>query len=208
MANTGGANPLDHATITFEDVAPSFLPFGTPIVVGQNYKPTDCLGDSLFPPPAPPAPHNQAGCSPPAATFASVFGGINPNGAWSLYVIDEQDGDQLVAAADSISGWGIQFSHQLLREASLSGRVRLANGSGISSAIVTVSGGDLQQPVAARTNTFGYYTFSGLTAGQAYVVTAFLHADIPFLRGSHSCSTICRDLIWLRTGDQKGIGDN
>jgi hypothetical protein len=172
MANTGGANPLDHATITFEDVASSFLPSATPIVEGQNYKPTDCLGDSLFPPPAPPAPHNQAGCVSPAATFASAFGGINPNGAWSLYVIDELGADLRVAAADSIGGWGIQFLTPTAARASLSGRVRLANGSGISGAIVTVSGGDLQQPVSARTSTFGYYSFSGLTAGQAYVVTA------------------------------------
>jgi uncharacterized delta-60 repeat protein len=172
MANTGGANPLDHATITFEDVAPSFLPFGTPIVEGQNYKPTDCLGDSLFPSPAPPAPHNQAGCSSPAGTFASAFGGINPNGAWSLYVIDELGADLRVAAPDSIGGWGIQFLTPTAARASLSGRVRLANGSGISGAVVTVSGGDLQQPLQARTSTFGYYTFSELTSGQAYVVTA------------------------------------
>ena len=177
MANTGGANPLDHATITFEDVAPSFLPFDTPIVEGQNYKPTDCLGDSVFPPPAPEGPHNQAGCSSPAATFASAFGGINPNGTWRLFVIDELGTDQLVAASDSIGGWGIQFLTPTAARASADGRVRLANGSGIS-----VRSSLLQEVICNSRSPRGQIhrciNFSGLTAGQAVPSPPHLHADI------------------------------
>jgi hypothetical protein len=55
--------------------------------------------------------------------------------------------------------------------ASISGQVRLTNGMGVRNAYVTVSGGDLAQPVIAATNSFGHFTVRGLTAGQAYVVS-------------------------------------
>jgi hypothetical protein len=44
-------------------------------------------------------------------------------------------------------------------------------GKGIKGASVTVAGGDLSQPRTAVTNTFGNFSFEGLTAGRVYVVT-------------------------------------
>ena len=46
-----------------------------------------------------------------------------------------------------------------------------ADGTGIRNARVTVSGGDLAQPLTAVTGAFGNYRVEGLTAGETYVVT-------------------------------------
>jgi hypothetical protein len=52
---------------------------------------------------------------------------------------------------------------------SLSGRVLDANGRQVSNAIVSVT--DNSGAVrSTRTNTFGYYSFNNLTAGQSYLV--------------------------------------
>jgi hypothetical protein len=53
----------------------------------------------------------------------------------------------------------------------LGGRVLTANGDGIGNAVVTVSGGNLPAPVIARTGSFGYYNFPGLSSGMTYSVT-------------------------------------
>ena len=55
--------------------------------------------------------------------------------------------------------------------ASLAGRVSTADGVGIRGAIVTVEGGDLAEPLIARTNIFGFYAFDELPAGRDYIVT-------------------------------------
>ena len=54
---------------------------------------------------------------------------------------------------------------------SITGQVRTRNGSGLRNAYVTVSGGNLGQPIIVATSSFGYYRLDGLTAGQAYVVS-------------------------------------
>lgn len=59
-------------------------------------------------------------------------------------------------------------------DVSVGGRVVSANGRAVGNARITLSGGDLTQPVFAITNPFGYYRFEGLTAGQTY--TAAIHS--------------------------------
>lgn len=54
--------------------------------------------------------------------------------------------------------------------ASLGGRV-LISGGGIRNAIVTLSGGNLPNPVTVYTNTFGAYNFAELPTGMNYTVT-------------------------------------
>jgi hypothetical protein len=179
MAGNGGANPLADATITFEDIAPAFLPAAAAIVGGQNYKPTNCAGASAsIPPPAPAGPYSDPGCgsggSP--ATFANTFGGMNPNGNWTLYVYDENsvapNGLDLVPGdTGSIGGWGIQFLTPTAAPVSVSGRVRTVNGQGVSNALVTLMGGDLSEPRYVKTNTFGHFAFEGLQPGMSYVLS-------------------------------------
>ena len=53
---------------------------------------------------------------------------------------------------------------------SIGGRV-LANGRGVSRTMVMLSGGSLEEPLYATTNSFGNYNFSDIPAGESYVVT-------------------------------------
>ena len=85
MSDVGSTTALNHATLTFRAGA-SELPDVSKIVTG-TYRPTDYVGndgkDSL-PAPAPTTTHNLN-----LATFI----GTNPNGAWHLYVADDQASD-------------------------------------------------------------------------------------------------------------------
>lgn len=54
--------------------------------------------------------------------------------------------------------------------ATISGRVTTADGRGIANATITVTGGDLPQPVTVRTSSFGIYSIGGLPSGPTYVV--------------------------------------
>jgi hypothetical protein len=54
---------------------------------------------------------------------------------------------------------------------SLSGRILMSNGGGISNALVTLTGGNLPAPLIVQTGSFGYFNFPGLQSGQTYTVT-------------------------------------
>lgn len=55
--------------------------------------------------------------------------------------------------------------------ASISGKVTTIEGSGIRNAAVTLSGGNLEQPITVKTGAFGIFTFDNLAVGQTYIVT-------------------------------------
>ncbi len=100
MAKCGDGFTINNVTLTFDDAAANSVTNGMfgPIVSGTN-KPT-----SYFPgtPPFPPA------LTPPGpySTNLSVFNGNNPNGNWSLYVIDDMPG-----GAGAISnGWVLNLT--------------------------------------------------------------------------------------------------
>jgi hypothetical protein len=181
MAAVGGNSALDGATITLEDSAPTQLPQDAPITDGRNYKPANCNSDNAFvfpdpaPTPVPASTYGDPGCSSVVRTFADVFGGVDPNGTWSLYVIEHQGGDrptQNGAVSDgSIGGWGLQFLAPTAAPVAVSGHVLNAWQRGIRLARVTISGGDLAAPRTMYTSGFGYYYFAGLTAGRTYVIS-------------------------------------
>jgi hypothetical protein len=177
MADAGGST-LSGGTLTFQDNAGQVLPDNGPIVTGK-FEPTSWEpGQTSFPPPfgesppPPPAPYNEPGSTLGGpVTLASVFNGTNPNGQWRLYVRVEPSSFQPLGLRGQIAGgWGLQLLAPSAAGVSVSGQVR-AGKSGISNATVTISGGNLSQPKTTRTNSFGNYTFDGLTAGQTYVVT-------------------------------------
>lgn len=95
MSDTGGGHAITNVNLTFDDTAASGLPDTAQIVSG-TYKPTDFEPGDNFPPPAP------AGV---VSTFLSAFNGSNPNGNWSLYVVDDAIGD-----SGLISGWSVSIS--------------------------------------------------------------------------------------------------
>ena len=96
MSKAGGNNQVRGATLTFDDDAALKVP-QTQIVSGL-YKPTSyALATPPFTVPVPPAPY---------ATNLAVFNGFNPNGNWSLYVIDDSQLD-----TGSISnGWSLNLT--------------------------------------------------------------------------------------------------
>jgi uncharacterized repeat protein (TIGR01451 family) len=95
MSDAGGTsanrNPISNVTLTFDDAAATIIPDTAQIVTG-TFRPANHGGlPDNFPAPAPAAPF---------ATTLSAFSGINPNGVWSLYVVDDENLD-----AGSLTGW-------------------------------------------------------------------------------------------------------
>ena len=102
----------NNVTLTFSDTAASFVPNGNgaAAITTGTYRPTDFnvaspATNDTFPAPAPQSP----GLPGPTGndTLASVFGGINPNGTWSLYAID----DSLGGGASTVAGgWSLDIT--------------------------------------------------------------------------------------------------
>jgi uncharacterized repeat protein (TIGR01451 family) len=95
MSDTGGGHSITNINLTFDDSAASGLPDTAQIVSG-TYKPTDFEPGDNFPPPAPVGP---------VSTNLSAFNGANPNGNWSLYVVDDAVGD-----SGLISSWSLSIT--------------------------------------------------------------------------------------------------
>jgi subtilisin-like proprotein convertase family protein len=94
MSDALGTSDLTGQTYTFDDRASVALlsaVTGAPPPSG-SFKPTNYGIGDLFPAPAPVGPYPGAGPGG-TDTFASVFGGLNPNGAWRLYVVDDAPAD-------------------------------------------------------------------------------------------------------------------
>lgn len=101
IQDAAGDNPdVINVTYTLSDDGTSLLPFVDAWGPG-TYKPTAYASDN-FPTPGPGTTYN-APASEGTATFASTFGGTNPNGDWKLYIGDFSAGD-----SGSISGgWSL-----------------------------------------------------------------------------------------------------
>lgn len=100
-----------------------------------------------------------------------------------LFPLISNQGDMLRFAANGLSdnnsiiGTGIfpgnvKKAVLLIPEfsATIGGRV-LRNGFGVGKAKITLSGGNLSQPIQTMTSPFGYYQIPGLEVGQTYTVT-------------------------------------
>ena len=100
MSDAGGntSQKLTNVILTFTDTATTPLPDATRIGSG-DYAPTDYAPADTFPPPAP-----QTGI----ATNFNSFISSNPNGNWSLYVLDDQGGD----AGTILRGWYLSIEWQ------------------------------------------------------------------------------------------------
>ncbi|MGI8966073.1 MAG: hypothetical protein ACR2H1_08315, partial [Limisphaerales bacterium] len=94
FSDVGGGPALSGPTITLDDEATATLSFFGLIESGV-FKPTNYgVPNDPFPPPAPP---------PSSATNLSIFKGTNPNGVWSLYVVD----DAPSAMGSIAGGWSM-----------------------------------------------------------------------------------------------------
>ncbi|HWW00693.1 MAG TPA: Calx-beta domain-containing protein [Candidatus Acidoferrum sp.] len=98
MAKCGSDLSVRQVTLTFDDAAGSALPQSAQLTSG-TYRPTSF---AFATPPFPPA------LTPPApyANNLAAFNGFNPNGVWSLYIIDDQ---QLYSGIIS-NGWLLKLT--------------------------------------------------------------------------------------------------
>src|SRR5262249_52870775 len=102
MSDAGGCcTGITNVTLTLDDFAADPLPVFTPAppVVTGTYRPENYGIGDFMPPPAP-------NPNPSPSPALSVFNGTNPNGTWSLYVVDDQNG----SAGNIAGGWELSIS--------------------------------------------------------------------------------------------------
>jgi hypothetical protein len=100
-----GDGTVANLTYTLSDTGTTQLP-ATGIWGSGIYKPTSYYTDHSFPPPGPGTAYGNPGpAGGNSATFASIFGGTNINGVWSLYVVDFASGNSGMIAG----GWSLSF---------------------------------------------------------------------------------------------------
>jgi hypothetical protein len=171
MSDAGGSFDVSGVNLTFDPAATGPLPS---ILTGGTYLPTDFddgLGGDTFNAPAPIGPY---------AADLSVFNGTDPNGTWSLYVMD----DFLYEDSGSIAqGWSLNLlTTQPQTPGSISGtKWNDLDGDGVKEAgepvlanwQVYIDGNqngqlDVGEPTQI-TDAQGNYTFSNLQTG-IYVI--------------------------------------
>ena len=92
LSDVGGTADLVNVTLTFDDAGP-VVPA---TIVSGTFRPTNSGTGDVFPAPAPGAPHGS---------LLADFNGVNPNGTWSLYALD----DASIDAGNISGGWSLSF---------------------------------------------------------------------------------------------------
>jgi subtilisin family serine protease/Ca2+-binding RTX toxin-like protein len=95
MSDVGLNNALSNVTLIFDPLATAALP-DSGIITSGTYLPTDFETGDLFNSPAPVGPYG---------TSFSVFNNTNPNGIWSLYIMDDAGGD----SGSIAGGWSLNI---------------------------------------------------------------------------------------------------
>lgn len=96
MSDVGGSNAATGLTFTFDDEAAQSMPASSALSSG-TFKPTNSGTGDTFAAPAPAASYGAA---------LSGFAGVDPNGAWQLFVVDDGSGDQ----GSFAGGWSLDLS--------------------------------------------------------------------------------------------------
>lgn len=91
---SGSINKLQDVTVTFDDAAASLLPKSK--IASGTYKPT-LYTNKVYSAPAPAGPY---------ATTLSTMANTSPNGTWSLYVVDDSNGDH----GNIAGGWSLELT--------------------------------------------------------------------------------------------------
>ena len=97
LSDAGGITDAVNANLTFDDAASGLIPDGGPLVSG-TFKPTNYATGDVFPAPAPAGPYTDP-------QLLSVFNGTNPNGTWSLYIVDDAGAD-----VGTLTGWTLNIN--------------------------------------------------------------------------------------------------
>ncbi|MEA2195654.1 MAG: hypothetical protein QOG42_2134 [Solirubrobacteraceae bacterium] len=174
LLSDAGTGSLSNATVTFDDSAAGAPPQNSAWGAG-TYKPVnylEALASDSFPAPAP---------APSASTtLASAFNGIDPNGVWQLYVIDDGCGD-----SGSLAGWQLNITTASLTATSttVASSLNPSNtGQNVTFTSTTTSSGG---PVTTGTVTFteGATTLASNVAVDASGHASFSKSNFP--EGNH-----------------------
>ena len=95
LSDCGGNQKLTNVVLSFSDTATEPLPDALRIFPG-HYRPTDYAPTDTFLSPAP---------ASGSATNFLPFLGLNPNGVWSLFVLDDNGGD----SGQILRGWSLSI---------------------------------------------------------------------------------------------------
>lgn len=172
-----------NATLTFDDAAAGAVPSGN--VPTGTYRPTNGsgVGADAFPAPAP-APSAQT-------TLAGAFTGINPNGTWQLFIVDDATGD----LGSMAGGWSLVITTEVAAAATTTTVTTSASPSTTGSpvtftATVTTAG----SAVTTGTVTFAIDGVPSApvplnAAGMATLTTSALAEGTHLVVGTYSGST-------------------
>lgn len=108
QSDVGGGTDVVGRNYTLDDQAATAIGDSGPMPVeGGSARPSSVNDDDLFPPPAPVdcLPAGECNQAAPAgtATLNGVFAGATANGTWSLFVVDQVEGD----AGMITGGWSL-----------------------------------------------------------------------------------------------------
>jgi subtilisin-like proprotein convertase family protein len=187
-SDVGGNSPSGTVNITLDDAALNYLSDAGPLS-SNTFKPTnESTAQDSFAAPAPAGPYGNPGGAVVGAgadSLASKFNSTNPNGTWSLYIIDDATG---AGGAGSITSWSLNVTTQA-STAVIGDRVfEDQNGNGIQNGgepgIDGVTVRLLNSPAlttAATTTTAGggLYQFTNVAPGN-YVVEFVATAGYSF----------------------------
>jgi subtilisin-like proprotein convertase family protein len=96
MSGTGNGSAASGANLVFDDAAATAITTSDTVVSGTFKPSAEPGGPDPYPAPAP---------ALSGATALSVFNGTNPNGTWSLNIVDMAFGD-----VGSLSGWSLSIT--------------------------------------------------------------------------------------------------
>jgi uncharacterized repeat protein (TIGR01451 family) len=109
MSDAGGSIAVSNVVLTFSDTAGNVLPDNGPLL-SRSYGPANYASalttSDRFDPPAP-QPGGANGSRPYTNAALSTFNGTSPNGTWTLFVMDDDTGNN-----GSISGWSLEIETQ------------------------------------------------------------------------------------------------
>ena len=118
-SNGGSAN----VAVTLADSGATNLPDSGGLTSG-TFKPTNFGANDTFAAPAPTGPYFDPA---EGATFASVFNGTDPNGTWSLYVMDDGSG-----ASGRVGVWSLTIATTpVTKLANIATRLRVESGDNV-----------------------------------------------------------------------------
>ena len=112
FSDVGGTAATGPENLVLSDAASSFLPVNS--LSAGTFKPANySTTQDTFPAPAPSGPYGSAAPSG-TNTFATEFSGTDPNGTWSLYIVDGTPNTG--GETGSITGWSLNITASAVPE--------------------------------------------------------------------------------------------